>query len=344
MKKLVFFIVAVIMCISFVVSSMASENMQKRSLSPDITTPVADNSGPHPGFDPSKIFDCDIIFEGFEDTQNVKRIDDNGKTSINVTIKAPAGAEYAVYTDINGVRGPLPTVLSPATYTISLTKGVEYTTESTATGLRITIDTSKIEKDGRDINLLLTVTVSTADIYRDTIARESVFLYLEGKESGSEEETPVTYPDGFNYVNGKWGWYKDGSLQTSMTGIIKGTINGKESWYYVSGGIMKTGWVSYKNKAYYFDPSTGEIQTGWVKYGNKYCYLDPSTGARKTGWVKYDGKYYYFHPTTGFLKTGWLKYGGKYYYLSPKTGNPVTGKQKIGGKTYTFNSKGVCVG
>ena len=154
--------------------------------------------------------------------------------------------------------------------------------------------------------------------------------------------------DGFALVNGSWGWYKNGACQTSMTGMIQGTIEGITSWYYIQNGFFTryTGFTQLaersNNKWYYV--SDGQIKTGWVKDNNKYYYFNPANGALKTGWVKSGGKYYYINPSTGTLKTGWLKYKGSYYYLSPSTGNPVTGKQKIGGKTYTFNAKGVCIG
>ena len=153
---------------------------------------------------------------------------------------------------------------------------------------------------------------------------------------------------GFVKVNNTWGWYRNGKLQTAMTGIVQGSIDGKENWYYIEKGIFSktTGFAQLadgSNNKWYF-VSDGEIKTGWVKYNNKYYYFRPSTGILRTGWVKSGGKYYYLNPSTGALKTGWLKYKGSYYYLSPKTGNPVTGKQKIGGKTYTFNAYGVCIG
>ena len=360
MKKFVFLIVAVIMCISFAVPSMASEYeplsteemaetqvaeeqadaeeiaeapVAEESEDPALEiqdnespTDFADNGNPSGGrfpIDVNKEREYEIIFEDVEDTRYIISIDDNGKTSVNVTLKAPAGASYNVSTNIKGVRGPLGATINPEDYTIFLTEGVEYTTQSTANGIRITIDTSKIEKDGRAIHLQLTVAMNDLMEMQFPLAQNVLMFVLKKNNDDFGEVISSTYPDGFNYVDGKWGWYKDGSLQTSKTGIIKGSINGKESWYYVSAGVLKTGWVKYNNKYYYFNPSTGAIKTGWVKSGGKYYYLNPSTGA---------------------LKTGWLKYKGSYYYLSPKTGNPVTGKQKIGGNTYTFNAKGVCVG
>ncbi|MCF0230274.1 MAG: leucine-rich repeat protein, partial [Parasporobacterium sp.] len=46
-----------------------------------------------------------------------------------------------------------------------------------------------------------------------------------------------TSASGFAYKNGKWGWYVNGVLQTGMTGIIKGTIDGKTAWYYIVNGV-----------------------------------------------------------------------------------------------------------
>ena len=158
----------------------------------------------------------------------------------------------------------------------------------------------------------------------------------------------VQVQNGFVKVNDIWCWYQDGEFQTHLTGLIRGTIEGRTAWYYIDNGYFTryTGFTQLadrsNNKWYYV--SDGQIKTGWVKNNNKYYYFNPANGALKTGWIRSGGKYYYINPSTGTLKTGWLKYRGSYYYLNPKTGTPVTGKQKINGKTYTFNAKGVCVG
>ena len=49
----------------------------------------------------------------------------------------------------------------------------------------------------------------------------------------------VSYKNGFNYVDGQWKYYKNQKLQKKLTGIIKGTINGKAGWYYVKNGVYK---------------------------------------------------------------------------------------------------------
>ena len=89
--------------------------------------------------------------------------------------------------------------------------------------------------------------------------------------------------DGFAYVSGKWGYYKNNKLQ-KKTGLIKGTISGKEAYYYIKNGIYTkstgmvqkigtTDWYYVKNGKY--TKSTGLTQkadtssdTGWYYVSN----------------------------------------------------------------------------
>ena len=158
-----------------------------------------------------------------------------------------------------------------------------------------------------------------------------------------------TIADGFAYVDGAWGYYKDQKLQTGLTGLVKGTISGEEAWWYVvngrpnfsktgivsgtvdgatglwyvSGGkvVKDSGWKDLGDGWYYFQPASGSVASGWLPYNGEWYYMDPSSGKLQTGWVPYEDYYIYCDP----YHTGWIYYYGKTYYYNLSTASWKTG-------------------
>lgn len=68
-------------------------------------------------------------------------------------------------------------------------------------------------------------------------------------------------------------------------------------------------------EVYYFSPK-GFMKTGWIKYNNKKYYFG-SNGKRYSGVKKISGKYYYFSDK-GVLRTKTVKVGNTIYYCTEK--------------------------
>ena len=123
-------------------------------------------------------------------------------------------------------------------------------------------------------------------------------------------------------------------------------------------GVMKTGWMKYKNSWYYLMPS-GAMATGWKKVGNDWYYLKPSGIMAANEWIrgywlnrngtwtyelkgswKRDKNGWWYGDTSGwYAKKQWMKIDSHWYYFNA-SGYIVTGTQEIDGKTYTFSNDG----
>ena len=141
-------------------------------------------------------------------------------------------------------------------------------------------------------------------------------------------------------------------------------VNGK---WYLSNGIMQTGYVLSSNKHYYLDPVNGNMKTGWIKLKNNsnkehWYYFDPVSGAAvENSWKYLNGKWYYFnaaYASEGFtfvgkkkyyfnpincdMKTGWIYVAGDIYYADSNDGGALATNKtlRIGGVSYTFDGTG----
>ena len=173
--------------------------------------------------------------------------------------------------------------------------------------------------------------------------------------------------EGFYYENGKYVYYRNGS-------ILKGwqTISGRKYWFLSSDGRMViNGFTTWRNNKYYFG-SDGVMLTNKKNYViNGVPYNIDSTGiAYPVGRdFTYNGMYatverqgdgtsrikrpdnsyvkdygfcvvnkgvYFVSDSTGTLASGWVNYGGKTYYFDPSTHIAVQGLVKIDGENYYF--------
>ena len=148
-----------------------------------------------------------------------------------------------------------------------------------------------------------------------------------------------TVKEGLVQVNGIWGYYKKGILQTSYTGLAKHT-NG--TWYYVRKGTVDwnhTGLVKYNGSWYYVqNGKLDKSYTGVCKNGSITYYVQKGTlkwGVN--GLVKCsNGDWYYVKDSrVQNTFTGLVKYNGTWYYVNGgKLDKTYTGVCKNGSVTY----------
>lgn len=102
-----------------------------------------------------------------------------------------------------------------------------------------------------------------------------------GSSSGSNNNINNNYPATTPVQRNKW----------------QKTADGLWIYYDSNGNILRDTWFydpGYK-QTYYFD-TTGIMKTGWTNIRGKWYYMDNS-GARKTGWIQSDGKWFFLDST-----------------------------------------------
>ncbi len=160
-------------------------------------------------------------------------------------------------------------------------------------------------------------------------------------------------------------------VQSASAASAKGwqTVDGY-TYYYKSGGTVKTGWLKLDGNTYYLrksaegDAPKGSMVTGFYRL-NGVTYYFNSQGVRQSGWQEISGDVYYFKAngkmmtgrkkvdgygyyfsSSGVMQTGWQTFSGKRYYykksgdLGKKGRKYADGFYKIGGKYYYFKSSG----
>lgn len=122
------------------------------------------------------------------------------------------------------------------------------------------------------------------------------------------------------------------------TPASKSTV--KNGWYaygtrkrYYKNGKYLTGMRKIHGDIYYFTPK-GFMRTGWIIYNNKKYYFG-SNGKRYSGVKKIDGKYYYFSDK-GVLRRKTVTEGKNTYYC---TEQGILEAQRIGKDYYYANGK-----
>ncbi|MEY8562148.1 N-acetylmuramoyl-L-alanine amidase, partial [Eggerthellaceae bacterium 3-80] len=166
-------------------------------------------------------------------------------------------------------------------------------------------------------------------------AMHTGWLTLSGSKYYLDPNTGVMVT-GQSKIDGKvYTFDTSGKLQiTSATGWNK--IDGKW-YYYLSGGIAKTGWLQQGSTWYWLDQNTGEMAVGKKKVNGKWYYFNPSNGAmRANTWLKLDNTWYWADTSGAFRENAWLQLGGVWYYLK-SDGVMATAWHQVAGKWYYFN-------
>ncbi len=177
-----------------------------------------------------------------------------------------------------------------------------------------------------------------------------------GKVIKAQEVIPKLAPDGWNLIDGKYYFYKDGEVQYGWisdsgktyytdlsTGVrVEGLKKVDGVWYYFNPngkGEMLTGLQKMNGYWRYFDPATGRMQTGLQQINGYWRYFEAGTGRMLTGLQKIDGSWYYFESGTGRMQTGLQKINSFWRYFDPATGKMQTGLQQINGYWRYFDEE-----
>ncbi|MCI7550782.1 MAG: NlpC/P60 family protein [Actinomycetaceae bacterium] len=185
---------------------------------------------------------------------------------------------------------------------------------------------------------------------------DSDWYYFGSKTSGA-------LTTGWLHHNNKWYWLDPDNYGRMVTGrftasdgrdyIARGGGNGAiyqnqwisidGGWYWANkGGDIRSGWLWYKARWYYLDPSQkAKMATGEVVVSGKQ-YLLLGDGAMFTGWRKVNGQWMYYHVPNGHRTVGWYKDRGAWYY-SDAQGIMQTGWLSLNGKKYLLSSSGAMV-
>jgi len=181
--------------------------------------------------------------------------------------------------------------------------------------------------------------------------------------TGEGGSTSVVFASGeFKKVDNKWKYYINNKFQSSMTGMVKGTINGKTAWYYIKKGVYTkaTGitkkadgssskWYFVKNGKY--TKATGIAQRA-DKSNKKWYFVKKGVYTKATGIAqKADGssKKWYFVKKGVYTKaTGIAKKAGsssnKWYFVRKGIYTKATGiakKADGSSKTWFYVKNGV---
>ena len=163
-----------------------------------------------------------------------------------------------------------------------------------------------------------TITGCEVDSYsftQDYRGREVIILSKTFVASGEEEETPDY--NGLVEVDGVWGYYKDGILQTDYTGLVEYN----EILFYVENGILDftyTGLVWHNDAwTYVANSQLTEGYTGLVWFEGEWFYtVDSIIDWTFTGLVPYEGNMFYVqnnHLDWGYTGLAYLNDG--WYYV-----------------------------
>ena len=127
----------------------------------------------------------------------------------------------------------------------------------------------------------------------------------------SETKPTETNQTGWNFVNGKWYYKKDGKNITKKWE----KINGKWYFFTPSGDIKNNGWEFVNGKWYYLEQSGAMKASQWFKSSGKWYYVNHS-GVMETGWLQVNGKWYYLEQSGAMKASQWFKLNEKWYYVN----------------------------
>ena len=127
----------------------------------------------------------------------------------------------------------------------------------------------------------------------------------------SETKPTETNQTGWDFVNGKWYYKKDGKNITKKWE----KINGKWYFFTPSGDIKNNGWEFVNGKWYYLEQSGAMKASQWFKSGGKWFYVNHS-GVMETGWLQVNGKWYYLEQSGAMKASQWFKLNEKWYYVN----------------------------
>ena len=263
--------------------------------------------------------------------------DTTGKTTVEVPVKVKYGTDKEhpdlveeVTVSVLVVAKPKPiSVEEGTTITEELVKqqitlpenskikAIGAIPDTKTTGKKENISVTIELKDGQTLTLHVPVTV-TAKVEnggnhssQGEHSNNNVISPKPLETVPSETKPTETNQTGWNFVNGKWYYKKDGKNITKKWE----KINGKWYFFTPSGDIKNNGWEFVNGKWYYLEPSGAMKASQWFKSGGKWFYVNHS-GVMETGWLQVNGKWYYLEPSGAMKASQWFKLNEKWYYVN----------------------------
>ena len=263
--------------------------------------------------------------------------DTTGKTTVEVPVKVKYGTDKAhpdlveeVTVSILVVAKPKPISVEEGTtiteelvkQQITLPEGskikeIGAIPDTKTAGKKENISVTIELKNGQTITLHVPVTV-TAKVEnggnhsnQGEHSNNNVILPKPLETVPTETKPTETNQTGWNFVNGKWYYKKDGKNITKKWE----KINGKWYFFTPSGDIKNNGWEFVNGKWYYLEQSGAMKASQWFKSGGKWFYVNHS-GVMETGWLQVNGKWYYLEQSGAMKASQWFKLNEKWYYVN----------------------------
>lgn len=149
--------------------------------------------------------------------------------------------------------------------------------------------------------------LSSAAVMQEAEYSDAIPVASEGETDSTISASKSAVKNGWYIYGAKKRYYKNGKYLTGMR-KIHGDI-----YYFNPKGFMRTGWIIYNNKKYYFG-SNGKRYSGVKKINGKYYYFSDKGVLRRT--TVTEGKNTYYCTEHGVLEA--QKIGGNYYYANGK--------------------------
>lgn len=143
--------------------------------------------------------------------------------------------------------------------------------------------------------------------------------------------TKAPAQEGWNYIDGQWYYYENGSPRTGWF------CDQAHDYYMDENGAAVTGWQEINGKMRYFG-QTGALRCGWLNADDGVYYL-LRNGVITQGWRTIDGDKYCFDQTGKLYCGGWTELEGKLYYFYGD-GKAATGWTELNGVNYSFHADG----
>ncbi len=172
-------------------------------------------------------------------------------------------------------------------------------------------------KDGQTLTLHVPVTVTTKaenggnHSNQGEHSNNNVIPPKPSETKPTENKPKETNQTGWDFVNGKWYYKKDGKNITNKWE----KINGKWYFFTPSGDIKNNGWEFVNGKWYYLEQSGAMKASQWFKSSGKWYYVNHS-GVMEIGWLQVNGKWYYLEQSGAMKASQWFKLNEKWYYVN----------------------------
>lgn len=189
--------------------------------------------------------------------------------------------------------------------------------DTTKAGNKSNISVTIKLQDGQTLTLYVPVTVTSKaenggnHSNQGEHSNNNVIPPKPSETKPTENKLKETNQTGWDFVNGKWYYKKDGKNITNKWE----KINGKWYFFTPSGDIKNNGWEFVNGKWYYLEQSGAMKASQWFKSSGKWYYVNHS-GVMEIGWLQVNGKWYYLEQSGAMKASQWFKLNEKWYYVN----------------------------